>query len=722
MMSTNSISRGIDECNFIKFFDAIKSLFFILDTDKNILYSNKTVEERLGYTNDELLGKSILFVHPEERREEAHQNLMEMLEHKRDFSRIPMIAKDGQEIPAATRVAPGEWEEQQVLFCISNDISEFQQIVEEKDHLTNMLFDQPLLGMFFMMLDEPVSWNDQTDKEQVMDYVIDHNRVTKVNQAMLALYSAREEDFLGLTLNQLKTNDIIEMKENFTRLFDEGHLKIETMHHRADGTPLYVEGDYICMYDKEGRIVGNFGTQSDVTDKVQVSFALTETRKTYEEKVHYLSQYDTLTGLLNHDALRKLISGEVRSDTDITAILHLDIDNFRIVNESLGHQAADTILYNLAGKIRSLIGNQGKIYRKDGDGFVVVLKQVKSSQVYQIAKGLLEATSRELLINQRRYYLTVSIGISFHEQNASLAQTLNQADAALYVAKKTKNTIVSFDASMDRMKTRETILYEDLNQALDQGEFELYYQPIVNLSDGSTGQAEALLRWNHPEFGIIAPAEFIPIAERTRMIIPLTNWVIRDCCERMGQWKVSGFQFLMISINLSLICIENRVKEFTDYLKRAVKDADIEPGGLKLEVTESVLMENKEEVLAAFQELRQDGFQLVMDDFGTGYSSFCQMKDLPINLLKLDRSLIVDIEHDKRGQMICQSMIEIAHNLGMEVVAEGIDTEGQLQKLKSFQCDYAQGFFLGKPKPADEFLASLKTQSSEHNAGRAMLS
>lgn len=851
-MSDNSTRIRNNESNFIKFFNTIKDLFFILDMEGNILYANRTVEERLEYTIEELLGESVLFVHPEERREEAFQNVSEMLRQQREFCPIPLIRKDGQQIPVETRVTLGEWDGQPVLFGVSKDISdlklseekfekafhinsslmaisdletgrylevnqafldvlgykreeilgktslelgffpdvqsresalqrfhggittnleieikdrlghlhtgvfkldkifigsqkclmttmqdvtefkkmereikqlnqELQQMVEEKTtearlidlelknqvHLTNMLFDQPLLGIFFMMLDEPVFWNNESDKKRVMDYVFDHHRITKVNQAMLTQYRAKDEDFVGMTPNQLYAHDLKQGREIWTKFFDEGHLYIDTREQRMDGSPLYVVGDYICMYDKEGRIVGHFGIQSDVTDKVEASLALSEAQKAYEEKINLLSQYDSLTGVLNRDALRKLVAGETHSDTEIAAILCLDVDNFRMVNESLGHQLADTILYNLAGKINTVIGSQGKIYRKDGDEFVVFLEQAKPSQVHQIAKELLEATSRELLINQRRYYLTVSIGISFHEQNASLVQTLDHADSALYAAKKIKNTIVSFEASMDRMKTRETILAEDLDRALDQGEFELYYQPIVRLADGFTRQAEALLRWNHPEFGTISPAEFIPIAERTRMIIPITNWVIQDCCARISRWKETGITFLLTSINLSLICFENRVKEFTEYLRDTVKDAGVDPGSLKLEITESVLVENKEEILAAFSELRKDGFQLVMDDFGTGYSSIAQMKDLPIDLLKLDRSLIEGIEHDNREQMIAQSMILIAHNLGMEVVAEGVETEGQMEKLKGYDCDYAQGFLLGRPMPAEKFISYL---------------
>lgn len=852
-MDTIYSSSHFSESNFINLFNTIKDLIFILDMNGHILYANRTAEERLGYSLDELIGQSVLFVHPEARRQEALQNVKEMLEQKREFCPIPLITKDGTEFSVETRVCLGTWDGEQVLFGVSKDISdlklseekfeksfhvnaslmaisdletgcfvdvnqtfldvlgysrdeiigrnyedldlfadakarqdalqwlnadqkirdlelevkdkngtlhtgifhvnpfyigsqkclmstmqdvtefkklereikqlneELQMAVEEKVaearlidlelknqvHLTNLLFDQPLLGIFFMMLDEPVFWNDETDKERVMDYVFDHHRITKVNQAMLNQYRAREENFIGMTPNQLYAHDIKQGREVWTKFFDEGHLYIDTQERRMDGSPLYVLGDYICIYDKEGRIVGHFGIQSDVTEKVEASLALAETQKIYEEKIQYLRQYDRLTGLLNADALRKLVTVEEKTDTEVAAILCLDIDNFRIVNESLGRQAADMILRNLAEKISAAVGIQGKIYRKDGDEFVVLLDRMKPIQVHQIAKSLQEAASGEILIHQRRYYLTLSIGISFHEQNASLMQTLDRADAALYIAKKTKNTIVSFEASMERMKTRETVLEEDLSRALDRGEFELYYQPIVHLADGSIGQAEALLRWNHPEFGIIFPAEFIPIAERTRLIIPLTNWVIQDCCNRMSQWNELGITFLVISINLSLICFENRVREFTDYLGKTVKETDIDPRKLKLEITESILMENKKEIHAAFQELKEQGFHLVMDDFGTGYSSIGQMKDLPIDLLKLDRSLVKDIESDEREQMITQSVIMIAHNLGMEVVAEGVETEGQLAKLKGYECDYIQGYLIGKPMPADEFLAYL---------------
>ena len=266
---------------------------------------------------------------------------------------------------------------------------------------------------------------------------------------------------------------------------------------------------------------------------------------------------------------------------------------------------------------------------------------------------------------------------------------------------------------MEKARTRDVILEQDLQFALEQNQFELFYQPIFNVRTGRIDQAEALLRWNHPVFGRVPPLDFIPIAERTRLIIPITDWVVRQACAKVAEWSRLGIEGIMVSVNLSILSIENRGDELADFIAAAITDSGISPSRLKLEITESTLVNDLDEIVAVFQKMKQIGVKLALDDFGTGYSSFGYMKDLPLDIMKLDRSLIGNIDVSEKEQMIVGSMVTIIHGLGLEVVIEGVETKEQLDSIMKFDCDYIQGYYFSKPLPADEFVRYFFSQTDQ---------
>ena len=984
-MIDNHIAQGHDETqtvNFMNFFHTIKDLLFILDMEGNILKVNQAVMDRLGYTEAQLAGRSVLVVHPDHRKEEALRNVEEMLQHKREYCPIPLIAKDGSEIPVETRVTLGVWDDKPVLFGVCKDISELKlseekffkvfqnstsliaitdlnddkyievnqtfcdvlgyereeiigstskelnlfknyedrhrvmteletnhivrnvevevrgrdnethiglfnadriyigskpclvtsmvdvtalkkleqeikmyneelkslveaeiekkQLVnkelENQVYLTETLFNQPVAGIFYMMLDQPVEWNDSTDKDKTMEYVFEHQRITKVNQAMLDQYGAKEEDFIGSTPNILFAHDLDQGKKVWKKFFDEGHLNAKTQEQRFDGTSMSVLGDYVCMYDSEGRILGHFGIQLDITDQKKAEetaekykkelaeseeryrliaesasdvvwvYNLTLNKFTYfssniqkwmgysveealelrmdqfltpecyesvseemkssfsrfladpeqiidlarevqqvrkdgsviwteytsvyrfnkdqeveligisrniderkrkEEEIQYLMTHDPLTGLMNRNAL--LLSGELVGQPSMIktpqSVMIINIDKFRIVNETMGHLGGDHLLKQFAEKIAETVGDEGSVFRSAGDEFLVILKSADYELVDRVARKTLKAVSRQISINKWILFLSASIGVAIGNKESKFQNLLRNADTALFVARKTSNTVVYYAPEMDNARTREQILTEDLQDALARGELELWYQPIYDIREGRFNQVEALLRWNHPSYGSVSPNEFIPIAEKTKLIIPMTDWVIKEACSKIAKWQALGIVDVAVSVNLSLASFENKGVELVEQITDSIAAAGINPSAFKIEITERVMLNKLEEVMSVFQQLKKFGVKLALDDFGIGYSSFRHLRDIPFDIVKIDSSLIADITTDVRDQMIFDSMVSIIHGLGMQVVSEGVETMEQYNHVVQRKSDYIQGFFLSRPMASDEFEA-----------------
>ena len=460
-----------------------------------------------------------------------------------------------------------------------------------------------------------------------------------------------------------------------------------------DGTNVWVENSvrYYLNGKEEVEIVG---VSRDITE-----------RKKKEEEIRFLNQHDTLTGLLNRNALKELSQKEAGlRDLGSRSVLFINIDKFRVINEALGVHGGDRILADIARKIDACVGEEGRTYRYGSDEFLVIIRSADADRSRAMALEIKRAIAQRIHIADRDFYLTASIGLCTGGGNETTEQIVIKAGTALFLAKKEQDRIIAYSPEMELARTRETILEEDLQEAVEKGQLLLHYQPVVDIVRGTISHAEALIRWNHPGFGLVSPGEFIPIAERTKLIIPITQWVIEKTCATMAEWKNRGIEDFIVSINLSQVCFENRHRELGEQLKQTVSRVGISPSNLKLELTESSLIKEPEEAMMVFQELKDSGFKLALDDFGTGYSSFAYLKDLPLNIIKLDRGLLDGIETDRKVQMILQSMISIAHSLDLEVVAEGVETTGQLSFLDKAGCDLIQGFLFSRPVDADAFL------------------
>ena len=522
-------------------------------------------------------------------------------------------------------------------------------------------------------------------------------RYLGVNKTFEEFYGKTEQDMVGKSVFDIAplefaqvyhAKDVELFRTKAVQVY-EGQLK------NGQGVVRDVVYHKAAFTDLDGNVRGLIGTFLDVTE-----------RKKREEEVLFLSLHDLQTGLLNRNALRKL---SMDNDNDLEqdkkqSVLFMDIDNFRIVNDAIGHSMGDQMINELAGKIKACVSDRGVVYRGEGDEFIIFVESTDAELIRQLAAELLQVISSQIIFNSRSFFITASIGICIGKRGENIDLIIKHADTALYVAKKQKNTIAIYTPAMDYSKTRETILEEDMQGAIENDEFELHYQPIIDIRTGDINQAEALLRWNHPELGRISPAEFIPIAERTKLIIAISDWVVQQSCAKLAEWATLGIHNLTVSVNLSVLCVENRGDHLAEFIMDAVKTAGVNPANLKLEITESVLMSDFNEIRQVFQKLRDFGVKLALDDFGTGYSSFGYMKDLPLDIVKLDRSLINGADTDDRAQMIVHSMITIMHGLDIEVVAEGVETVEQLEILRKYSCDYVQGFLFSRPLHSEQFV------------------
>lgn len=484
--------------------------------------------------------------------------------------------------------------------------------------------------------------------------------------------------------NSVKTNDKSEVQT-----INEVQLK------KKDGDIIWVELSSKLKLNNDGEIEV-ISVCRDIND-----------RKITEAKIEYLYLNNLLTQMPNKVALRLLEDDLVnRHDVDNDfSVLFLDLDDFGKISNDLGYQYGDLIISQISQRLREFTRNNGLLFHYESDEFVIVLNEHIIDKVYNYAKSLKSIISQQLLINGRIHILNVSIGFEVQNKFSFNGDLIKNSKIALSVAKKTKNTIKQFDNEMYYAISREQILENDLRYSLENKELELYFQPIFNVFLNIVDQAEALLRWNHPRLGIISPNEFIPIAERTKLILPITDWIIHEACLKLSSWNEEILGPLSISINLSFVTIIERKEELFEVLKKELKGSRIDPKRLKLEITESSLVQDSHEVIKVFIRLRELGLSLALDDFGTGYSSFAYLKSLPLDIVKIDRSLIKSIEVDQRSLKIVEAMISVLHGLDLSVTIEGVENLKQYELLSKLNADFIQGYLFSKPLKLIDFKA-----------------
>ncbi|MDD5242105.1 MAG: EAL domain-containing protein [Sulfuricella sp.] len=527
--------------------------------------------------------------------------------------------------------------------------------------------------------------------------------ILNVNNAFTTVTGYSREEVLGKSPGLLNSGrqDATFYRAMWQALLETGRWQGEIWNRRKNGE-IYLEWLSItAVKDDENRPTHYVAIFSDIT-----------TVKENEQRIHNLAYFDALTELPNRvlfqDRLQQAMARAER-DHKLVALMLLDLDRFKLINDTLGHTAGDVLLMDAAGRIGECVRESDTVARLGGDEFTVILPDMDNAiSASQVAQKIIDTLAMPFTLEGRQVFITASIGISLYPSNGESVETLTKAaDIAMYHAKEQgRNNYQFFRHSASDETSALFALEHGLRQALERNELSLHYQPQVEIETGAIIGMEALLRWQHPEKGNIPPAEFIPLAEETGLIVAIGEWVLRTACLQNMKWQDAGLPPLRMAVNLS--ARQLRQKGLVDKIAEILAETGLEPRWLELELTESVLMHNAEETIRHLESLKSLGIGLSIDDFGTGYSSLSYLKRFPVDTIKIDKSFIDGVCSDADDAAISLAIIALASSMKLKVIAEGVETADQLSFLREHQCCDAQGFLFSRPVPADAITQMLQ--------------
>ncbi|MBO9607581.1 MAG: EAL domain-containing protein [Paenibacillaceae bacterium] len=523
-----------------------------------------------------------------------------------------------------------------------------------------------------------------------------NGRILSVNPAFTATTGYTLEEVVGRSPRILHSGmqDAAFYVDMWAAIHATGCWQGEIWNRRKNGD-IYAEWLSInAVREENGRISNYVGMFTDITE-----------RKKSEEHLKYLALYDPLTELPNRTLFRERLQQALQfagRQRQRVALLFIDLDNFKFINDSLGHAYGDQLLQQAAKRLKSCVRKNDMVARLGGDEFIIVLPHIAAAQdAIHVVKHIFEQFDAPFTFGPHTHFATASIGVSVYPEDGDDPETLIQhADLAMYHAKNRRNDKFQLYAPhMNDQLKRRMELERALRDAMAKDQLHMYYQPQMDIRTGTIAGMEALLRWKHPELGLISPAEFIPLAEETGLIVEIGDWVLRQVCGQNKAWQNAGCRPVKVSVNLSAIQFQQR--NLADQIRDVLRLTGLEPKWLCLEITETISMYQVESIRKTLQELKAIGVDVAIDDFGKGHSALSYLKRFPIDIVKIDKCFIEGIHNDPENEAIVRAVTDLAHGLRLQVIAEGVETEEELAVLKQLRCDCVQGFLLGRPVAAE---------------------
>jgi diguanylate cyclase (GGDEF)-like protein/PAS domain S-box-containing protein len=656
----------------------------ITDLSGKIVWCNPAFSVSSGYSSDEFLGKTPRLLHSGKHGKEFYQQMWSTIASGEIWrGEIVNRRKDGEIYTEEMTITPVSSQSGLIthFVAIKQDITDrkqAEQALSQAEEKYRAIFEDAVIGIFQITPEgRPVSINRAL--AQMHGYNSPEEFLTEVSDVAHEVFA-----------------DPLQVVHLLHEVAANGQVRgAEVEVYRRDRTRKWVVANMRAARDSGGKIVLYEGTIEDITD-----------RKIAEERVQFLAYYDALTGLPNRvllqDRIARVLAG-ARRRTEVVAVLFLDLDRFKIINDSLGHSFGDILLQEVAARLQALMREQDTVARVGGDEFVGVLTSVKrASDAAVAAQRVVNAMATEFCIQGHSINVTCSVGVSMFPDHGMDGETLiKNADAAMYCAKQRgPNNIEFFTEDLNTQIMERLALENGLRLALDRREFFLVYQPQMDIATRGIVGVEALIRWQHPDLGLISPEKFIRIAENSGSIVPIGEWVLMTACTQARKWQDEGLPPMRIAVNVS--AVQFRQDGFRDLVRRVLRETELDPQYLELELTESLLLTNADVMFSVLQELSEMGLKLAIDDFGTGYSSLSYLRQFPVNKLKIDRSFVRDVAVNPDDAAITTAIIGMAKTLNLKVLAEGVEDEAQMSFLRAHRCDEIQGYYFSHPLLADE--------------------
>lgn len=706
-LAKDALQNG--EACFRAMSDASPLGIFVSDAQGDCIYTNAAYHKISGLSFDQALGTNwSTAIHPEDRQHVLSEWRAAALGEESFQTEYRFLRQDGSVV--WTRVSNAPMRDGMNLH---GRVKTFEDITERK--ATELVLLEVEEALFEAKERAQVTLNSIGDAVLTTDL---KGHLTYLNLAAETITGWSSREAVGRPLAEVFALIDASTREAVAnpaqRAIDEDQtiiLATDCVLVHRNGLESAIEDSAAPIHNRHGQTIGAVIVFRDVSESRAMAL-----------KMAHLAQHDALTGLPNRVLLTERLYqaiGLAQRHSKQVALLFLDLDHFKHINDTLGHAIGDQLLQLVAERLVECVRATDTVCRQGGDEFVILLAEIEQPQdAAYVAEKLLAAFAEPQIIGGQELHVTLSIGISIYPDDAiTVDAAMKNADTAMYHAKEDgRNNYQFFRADMNTKAVKRSVVENNLRRALKQGEFLLYYQPQIDLASGAVAGGEALIRWQDPENGLIEPAQFLSVAEESGLIVPIGHWVLREACRQVQAWQDAGLQPVPVAVNIS--ALEFRHKNFLDGVALSLKATGLAPNYLELELSESILMHDAESSASVLEALKGMGVQLAIDGFGTGYSSLSYLKRFPIDTLKINQSFVRDIATNADGASIVSAVIGMGRNLKQRVIAEGVETEEQLVFLKTQQCDEGQGFQFGHPLPADDFARLLVSVNGQKDSQR----